>query len=228
MHTVAVVSDGMASVTLAHHLADQGHELTLLSFDDGQRHSRELAYARKCADRLGADFELADLSSISHLLAGSSLTSADIEVPDGHYAEDNMKVTVVPNRNAIMIAVAVGLAVSIEAGAIAIGAPGGDHFIYPDCRPGFVDAMNTAMRLANDGFGDPDLRVHAPFITMSKADIATLGGRLGVPWSETWSCYKGGEWHCGSCGTCTERIEAFALAGLEDPTEYSTEAESPS
>ena len=220
MHTVAVVSGGMDSVTLAYKLANDGDDLTLISFDYGQRHRKELAFAASCAERLGATHEIADLTSINRLLAGSSLTSDEIEVPDGHYAEESMKITVVPNRNAIMISIAAGLAVSRNADRVAVGVHGGDHFIYPDCRPGFAEAMDKAISLGNEGFAPDQFGLITPFIDVSKTEIARIGDELGVPWTETWSCYKGGEIHCGTCGTCVERREAFHEAGVSDPTEY--------
>ena len=220
MHTVAVVSGGMDSVTLAYKLANDGDDLTLISFDYGQRHRKELAFAATCAERLGATHEIADLTSINRLLAGSSLTSDEIEVPDGHYAEESMKITVVPNRNAIMISIAAGLAVSRNADRVAVGVHGGDHFIYPDCRPGFAEAMDKAISLGNEGFAPDQFGLITPFIDVSKTEIARIGDELGVPWTETWSCYKGGEIHCGTCGTCVERREAFHEAGVSDPTEY--------
>ncbi|MCB0996862.1 MAG: 7-cyano-7-deazaguanine synthase QueC [Acidimicrobiales bacterium] len=220
MHTIAVVSGGLDSVTLAHHLADAGHRLELMSFDYGQRHRRELELAAACAARLDAPHHEVDLTSLAALLAGSSLTSVDVDVPDGHYAEENMSVTVVPNRNAIMISIAAGYAVNVGADAVAVGVHGGDHFVYPDCRPGFVRAIDTALFLANEGYAPAGFAVRAPFVHWSKADIVREGARLGVPWTQTWSCYKGGHAHCGTCGTCVERKEAFVLAGVTDPTDY--------
>lgn len=220
MRTVAVVSGGMDSVTLAHYLVDAGHDLTIVAFDYGQRHNKELEFARMCAERLEASFQRVDLTSITGLLAGSSLTSPSVPVPDGHYAEETMKATVVPNRNAIMISIAVGLAVSISADHVAVGVHGGDHFIYPDCRPEFVNSMQATILAGNEGSITPEFSLLAPFISGTKSDIAREGVRLQVPWVETWSCYKGGEIHCGACGTCVERREAMIEAGIEDPTEY--------
>ncbi len=221
MKTIAVVSGGMDSVTLAHHLHDEGHELHIASVDYGQRHSRELAFARACAYRLGVPFTLIDLTALRPILAGSALTS-DVPVPEGHYADETMRATVVPNRNAILISVATGLAISVGAQAVAVGVHAGDHPVYPDCRPEFIAAMEKALRLATKGFvaDDAVLWLRAPFVQMSKADIVTLGDRLNVPWTETWSCYAGGDLHCGRCGTDVERREAFSLAGVVDPTKY--------
>lgn len=220
MKIVAVVSGGMDSTILAHQLAEEGHDLHLLSVDYGQRHKKELTYAEASADRLGVPWRLADLTGITSLLAGSSLTSDDVDVPAGHYAEDTMKATVVPNRNAIMLNIAAGYAVSIGARHVATGVHAGDHFIYPDCRPGFIDALNTMLTEATEGFAAPGFSVLAPFVNISKTDIAAIGGSLGVPFEETWSCYRGDDIHCGTCGTCVERIEAIRDAGISDPTEY--------
>jgi 7-cyano-7-deazaguanine synthase len=220
-YTIAVVSGGMDSVTLAYHLADQGHRLHILSVNYGQRHKKELHYAAQAAAALDAPHTIADLSAITPLLAGSALTSPDaVDVPEGHYAADTMRATVVANRNAILLNVAAGLAVSQGADHIATGVHAGDHFIYPDCRPDFIDALNTSLVLGNAGFAKPGFSILAPFVNLTKADIAALGDRAGVPWADTWSCYKGAEIHCGACGTCVERREAFALAGIEDPTVY--------
>jgi 7-cyano-7-deazaguanine synthase len=131
-----------------------------------------------------------------------------------------MAVTVVPNRNAIMLSVAYGAAVADGAEVVAAAVHAGDHFVYPDCRPAFVDAFDAMERLATEGFGHEELRLYTPFVDKTKADIAKIGAELGVPYADTWSCYEGGEVHCGFCGTCTERKEAFELAGVLDPTVY--------
>ena len=181
MHTVAVVSGGMDSVTLAYKLANDGDDLTLISFDYGQRHRKELAFAATCAERLGATHEIADLTSINRLLAGSSLTSDEIEVPDGHYAEESMKITVVPNRNAIMISIAAGLAVSRDADRVAVGVHGGDHFIYPDCRPGFAQAMDRAVSLGNEGFAPEHFGLITPFMRSQRRRLPGLVTNLAFP-----------------------------------------------
>jgi 7-cyano-7-deazaguanine synthase len=142
-------------------------------------------------------------------------------VPDGHYAEDTMKATVVPNRNMMMLSIAGAVAIAEEAEFVATGTHAGDHFIYPDCRPEFIAAASAALLVGNTGFSSPGFRgIVAPFIHSTKADICATGDVLGVPWDATWSCYKGGAIHCGRCGTCVERAEAFDLAGVDDPTEY--------
>lgn len=217
---VALVSGGIDSVTLAHYLHANGADLTLISFDYGQRHRRELLYAELVAQRLSVPHHVVDLAAVGGLLAGSALTEASVEVPHGHYADHSMRVTVVPNRNAILLAVSAGAAVAQRADAVAFAAHSGDHPIYPDCRPAFVNAFSDMVRIGNEGFVPPDFTVMAPFIDMTKAEIVLLGDGLGVPYATTWSCYKGGTLHCGCCGTCVERREAFTVAGVADPTAY--------
>ncbi len=219
---VATVSGGLDSVTLAHTLAAEGHALVCLSFDYGQRHAKEVDFARACAARLGADHHLVDLRSVGSVLSGSALTDPAVDVPQGHYTDASMAVTVVPNRNAIMLAVAVGVAVARGASAVATAVHAGDHAIYPDCRPAFIAAAEREARIANEGFIADDFRLLAPFLDVTKAEIVRRGAAVGVPFAETWSCYVGGERHCGACGTCVERREAFELAGVDDPTDYET------
>jgi len=202
------------SVTLAHKVAAEGTLLHLVSFDYGQSHKKELEYARRCATRLAVPLHLLDITAVGRLLSGSALTTGE-PVPDGHYAQQTMRITVVPNRNAIMLAIAFGAAAAEGAERVAAAVHGGDHFIYPDCRPAFVEAFETMQHYALDGMAK--ISLFTPFLRMSKADIVREGARLGVPFAETWSCYKGGTRHCGRCGTCVERREAFHLVGLDDP-----------
>ncbi len=216
---IAIVSGGLDSVTLACLLHSTGHTLHLLSFDYGQRHKKELLFAERCARRLDAAFDVVDLSSVTRFLKGSALTDT-IPVPDGHYAAANMAITVVPNRNAMMLSVAYAVAVAEQANIVAIGVHAGDHFIYPDCRPAFISAFDTMQRLAVEGFGHPELRLEAPFMHLGKHDIVKLGVDLEVPYADTWSCYKGDEKHCGTCGTCVERKHAFRDTQVLDPTIY--------
>ena len=219
---IAIVSGGLDSITLAYLFHSEGYTLHLLSFDYGQRHIKELAYAERCAKRLNATFDIIDLSGLNRFLKGSALTDT-IPVPDGHYAAPTMAITVVPNRNAMMLSVAYAVAVAEKAQVVAIGVHAGDHFIYPDCRPEFITAYDSMQRLATEGFGDPSLHLEAPFMHLGKHQIVQLGTTLQVPYADTWSYYKGGERHCGTCGTCCERKEAFALAGVADPTAYADE-----
>ena len=217
MKTLVICSGGLDSVSLAHITADE-HQLTrLVSFDYGQRHRKELDFAEAAARRLGVPFHLIDMRTIGAALTGSALTD-DIDVPDGHYAEETMRITVVPNGNAIMLAIGFGVAAANGDEAVATAVHGGDHFIYPDCRPAFTEAFGAMQRQALDGYADAAL--HTPFVSRTKADIVAEGARHGTPFAETWSCYKGGDLHCGRCGTCVERREAFHLAGVVDPTVY--------
>jgi 7-cyano-7-deazaguanine synthase len=187
-----------------------------LSFDYGAKHNaREIPFAKLHADRNGVLHQIIPLDFMNRLFKSDLLQSGG-EIPDGHYAEESMKQTVVPFRNGIMLAIATGYAESIGAEGLVIAAHSGDHAIYPDCREPFMQAMATAM-----GEGTyAEIQLLRPFIAMDKTAIARRGVELGIDFSETWSCYKGGEIHCGVCGTCVERREAFILAGLPDPTIY--------
>ncbi len=217
MKTLVICSGGLDSVSLAHIVAEERQLTRLVSFDYGQRHRKELDFAAAAAQRLNVPHHLIDMRPIGAALTGSALTD-DIDVPDGHYAEETMRITVVPNRNAIMLAIGFGVAAANGDEAVATAVHGGDHFIYPDCRPGFTRAFETMQRAALDGYADVDL--YTPFVERSKANIVADGARHGTPFAETWSCYKGGNLHCGRCGTCVERREAFHLAGVADPTAY--------
>jgi 7-cyano-7-deazaguanine synthase len=217
---VAVISGGLDSTTVAYWLRAQGSAVIAISFDYGQRHRKELAFAEQMAAELDASWTLIDLhaAGLTSILSGSALTDETVTVPDGHYADESMRITVVPNRNAIMLSIACALAVTREAGAVAFGAHTGDHFIYPDCRPEFVRAFERMVNVAVEGLAS--IEILAPFLSMTKAEIVKLGDELHVPFERTWSCYKGGALHCGTCGTCVERREAFALARVIDPTLY--------
>lgn len=215
--TLVICSGGLDSVTLADLAASEGHLSRLLSFDYGQRHAKELAFAARAAQRLNVPHQIIDMRGIGAALTGSALTD-EIDVPDGHYAEDNMRVTVVPNRNAIMLSIAYGVAASLEDTAVAAAVHGGDHFIYPDCRPTFTEAFAAMQNAALDGYAE--ISLWTPFVRQSKGEIVTQGARLGTDFADTWSCYKGGARHCGRCGTCVERREAFHLAHVPDPTDY--------
>ena len=220
---VIVLSGGLDSTTLAYQLRAEGARLTGLSVDYGQRHGhRELAAARVLAAGLDMPHHIVELHGVEELLRGSALTDTDIAVPDGYYTDESMRITVVPNRNALLIALATSLAVSSGADAVAFGAHAGDHPIYPDCRPAFIMAFEAAMRIGNAGSLTENFQVLAPFAELSKVDVVGIGANLGVPFALTWSCYRGGEVHCGQCGTCVERREAFRDAGVSDPTEYAS------
>jgi 7-cyano-7-deazaguanine synthase len=218
MKILIICSGGLDSVTLAYKTAKEHTLIGLISFDYGQRHNKEIQFAALCAKELNVPHHIIDISSYGSLLTGSALTD-DVAVPDGHYAEDSMKATIVPNRNAIMLTMAYGIAAAQNADAVGAAFHGGDHFIYPDCRPAFAQSFEAMQNLALDGFAD--IKLYTPFINSTKAEITAEGARLNVPFENTWSCYKGRELHCGRCGTCVERQEAFALVKVIDPTLYS-------
>jgi 7-cyano-7-deazaguanine synthase len=216
MKALVLFSGGLDSTVLATQLKAEGAETRLLSIDYGQRHARELKRAEQIAEYLELPHRVLRLPDLGPLLGGSSLTDEKVELPEGHYAEESMKATVVPNRNMILLALAGGHALSIGFDTIAYAAHAGDHTIYPDCRPEFADAMETALGLADW----EKLSLHRPFVHLSKTDLVKKGAKLGAPLHLTWSCYAGREIHCGKCGTCVERKEAFALAKIADPTDY--------
>lgn len=202
--TIVIVSGGMDSITLLHLLVQAGHQLEALSFDYGQRHKKELRFAKKNCDMLGIKHQVVNLTSITPLISNSSLTGTD-DVPDGHYTDESMKITVVPNRNMIMLSVAIGYAENLGFEQVAIGNHSGDHAIYPDCRTEFVTALSEAAQLGTYNH----IRLLPVFTDITKSDIAAIGNAIGVDYDLTWSCYKGGDTHCGTCGTCVERLEAL-------------------
>jgi 7-cyano-7-deazaguanine synthase len=216
--TVVLCSGGIDSATLAYKVAVERKLDRLNSFDYGQRHRREIEHAARIAIALGARHDVVDITALGKFLTSSSLISDGDAIPDGHYAQDNMKSTVVPNRNAIMLSIAFGIAAGARADAVGIAVHSGDHFIYPDCRPAFIDAFRAMQDRALEDMWEVEL--YSPFTKTDKAGIVAEGVRLGVPFHLTWSCYKGGEAHCGRCGTCVERREAFHLSGVPDPTQY--------
>ena len=211
---VLILSGGMDSVTL---LYDYQERISLaVSFDYGSNHNkRELPFAALHCQRLGIEHLIIPLSFMGQYF-NSSLLSGDDAIPDGNYAEENMRSTVVPFRNGIMLSVAVGLAESRNLKFVMMANHGGDHTIYPDCRPEFVEAFDAAARAGTYiGVG-----LRSPYCNLTKGQIAMRGRELGIDYSETWSCYRGGEHHCGRCGTCRERREALAEAGINDNTKY--------
>ena len=212
--TLMVVSGGMDSTTMLYEYADR--IALAITFNYGSNHNaREIECARYNGDRLGIELVVVDMPFVGQLFESSLLSGADA-IPEGNYDDDNMRSTVVPFRNGIMLAVAAGLAESRGLKHLMMANHGGDHAIYPDCRRGFVDAMSRAIA---EGTYDR-ITIDAPYTDITKTDIARRGAALGIDYSHTYSCYKGGEKHCGRCGTCTERRQAFADAGLPDPTEY--------
>lgn len=213
---VVLLSGGLDSAVLLYHLRSLNYELLALSVNYKQRHVRELDAACDLASLTGTKHRVADITAIAPLLAGSALTSDDVGVPEGHYQDESMRITVVPNRNMIMLSLAVAWAISAKCQFVAYAAHGGDHAIYPDCRPEFAEAIAHAISLCDWS----KVELLRPFINKDKADIVRLGAEIGVPFSKTWSCYRGNTLHCGACGTCVERKEAFIKAGIVDPTAY--------
>lgn len=190
-----------------------------ISFDYGSNHNaREIPFAAIHCERLGIKHIVINLGFMHQYFKSSLLEGAEA-IPEGNYDEENMKSTVVPFRNGIMLSIAAGVAESNGLKYVMMANHGGDHTIYPDCRPEFVSAMSEATRLGTY----PGIEVLAPYTGITKSDIARHGKALGIDYAETWSCYKGGEHHCGKCGTCRERIEALADAGIEDHTVYDEE-----
>ena len=212
---VVIYSGGMDSFTVLHKAVQAGHDVYALSFNYGQRHVKELQCAAQVCQELGIKHKIVDISAINQLLAGSSLTD-NIDIPEGHYAADNMKSTVVPNRNMILLSLAVGYAVSIGANQVYYGAHSGDHFIYPDCRPEFVQKMHDVCQIANYEPVD----IISPYLSQTKIEILADGLAMGLDYSQTWTCYNGREKACGKCGSCQERLEAFALNNTTDPLPY--------
>lgn len=212
---VVIYSGGMDSFTVLNKAINQGHEVYALSFDYGQRHVKELEVAANVCKKLNVPHKIVDISAINQLIGGSSLTD-DIDVPEGHYEEESMKSTIVPNRNMILLSLAVGYAVSLKASQVYYGAHSGDHAIYPDCRPEFVKKMDDVCKIANYDA----VEIISPYLNNTKIDILTDGLKMGLDYSQTWTCYNGREKACGKCGACQERLEAFSLNNVSDPLEY--------
>lgn len=213
-NSVIIVSGGMDSITL---LYDHKDEIALgISFDYGSNHNaREIPFAKMHCERLGIKHITINLDFMHQYFKSSLLDGAEA-IPEGHYADDNMKSTVVPFRNGIILSIAIGIAESNNLDQVFIANHGGDHTIYPDCRPEFINAIDAAATAGTYN----NVKVVAPYTKITKSDIARIGKKLGIDYTETWSCYKGGEVHCGKCGTCVERKEALAEAGIEDKTIY--------
>ena len=212
MKTIMILSGGMDSTTLLYKLLAEGKEVKAISFDYGQRHKRELEKAAETCAKLGVEHKIISLDNLKELISNSSLTG-DIATPHGHYAAENMKLTVVPNRNMIMASIAIGWAVNLDYDEIATAVHAGDHTIYPDCRPAYIKALATVAEVANF----KPINVYTPYLYADKGDIAIDGGKLGVDYALTHTCYEGTEIPCGLCGACQERKEAFDKAGMVDP-----------
>jgi 7-cyano-7-deazaguanine synthase len=212
---VVSLSGGIDSSTLLH-WAMRRYNVVALTFDYGSKHAeREQAAAKEIAALAGAEHILTRLPFVNELFKSDLLQSGG-EIPEGHYENSSMKSTVVPFRNGIMLSIAAGFAESVGAATVLYAAHAGDHAIYPDCRPEFLKAMSEAARAGTY----MNVKIEDPFVDLHKKDIVLLGHELRVPFEITYSCYKGGSLHCGRCGTCVERREAFRLAGVHDPTKY--------
>ena len=218
--TVVIYSGGMDSFTVLHRALREGLNVHALSFDYGQRHARELDTARQVCASLGLPHQVVDIRAIHGLIDNSALTNPAQAMPQGDYGADNLRATVVPNRNMILLSLAIAKAVNIGAERVDYGAHGGDHVLYPDCRPEFVEAMNHVAGIANF---EP-VKLHAPYLKVSKADILRDGLAMGLDYRHTWTCYEGRELACGVCGSCRERLEAFAANGVTDPLAYSVDS----
>lgn len=213
---IVLLSGGMDSVTALYEARQHYEIVCAVSFHYGAKHNdREIPFAAHHAGRVGVSHREIRLGFIDQMFESDLLQSGG-EIPKGHYEEETMKKTVVPFRNGIMLSIAAGLAESLEANGLVIAAHAGDHAIYPDCREDFMKSMADAICLGTYA----KVEIIRPFIAMTKADITRRGAELGVDYSATWSCYVGGEMHCGECGTCVERREAFQLASVPDPTPY--------
>jgi len=212
---VIILSGGMDSTTLLYDLVSKGFDVFAISFFYNQKHQKELQYAEKTCQKLRVPFKSVDLTALNDI-APSALTRTSMDVPEGHYEEENMKQTVVPNRNMVFLSMATAYAIGIHAKYLYYGAHKGDHAIYPDCRPEFAEKMRDVIHISD--WSSIELRF--PYINIDKGDIAIKGKELNVDYSLTWTCYKGQEKACGKCGSCQERLEAFDKAGVKDPLEY--------
>ena len=208
----------MDSFTLLHHAINQNLEVECITFDYGQRHIKEMeAAATICKENGIRQLEI-QIANVDSIFADSALTSNDVEVPHGSYHAESMQTTIVPNRNMLFISHAIAYAISQEIDQVWYGAHAGDHFIYPDCRPEFLDAMNQVAQTCHTF----PISVKAPFLNFTKAEIVKLGLSLRIDYSKTWTCYEGQEIACGKCGSCNERLEAFSINNATDPLDYKT------
>ncbi|WP_192036871.1 7-cyano-7-deazaguanine synthase QueC [Halomonas sp. YLGW01] len=213
---VVIYSGGMDSFTVLHRALREGYELHALSFNYGQRHARELETARQVCEELDIPHQIVDIRAIHGLIDGSALTDASQTLPGGDYDADNLTATVVPNRNMILLSLAIAQAVNIGADRVFYGAHGGDHVLYPDCRPEFVDKMNAVAAIANFS----PVTIEAPYLHKRKDEILADGLAMGLDYAHTWTCYLGEDLACGDCGSCRERLAAFAHHGVTDPLGY--------
>lgn len=212
MKIIHIFSGGLDSTTLLYYLLNEGHKVKTLSFSYGQKHKKELKCVQIISKLLNIENKLIDLESLKTVFGDSSLTS-DVDVPEGHYNDSNMRSTVVPNRNMIFLSIAISYAISLSFDAVSIGVHAGDHAIYPDCRPIFINKMNEVAKVSDY----KKISILTPLLYLKKHEIVKIGLDLKVPYELTWTCYKGEEKPCLKCGSCSERLEAFKINKVSDP-----------
>jgi 7-cyano-7-deazaguanine synthase len=216
-----ILSGGLDSATLGYWLKSQGYnDLICITFNYGQKQKFEIEHAKQIANNLNAEHHIIDITFLKSFLKGSSLVDDNIQVPHGSYTKENMQVTVVPNRNTIMLSIAWSIACVEKADVLAYGAQCGDHYLYPDTRPDYFSAINLALRLGTEDCRKDNLQLIAPLLNKSKGEVIQLGNELNVPFELTWSCYESGNVHCGQCGACQNRREGFREVNIPDPTQY--------
>ena len=213
---VLILSGGMDSFTLLNHALSKDYEVHCITFDYGQKHIKEI----ECAEAISKENNLTHIkikiASTESIFLNSALTSEEVKVPHGSYHEQSMQTTIVPNRNMLFISHAIAYAISNQIDQVWYGAHAGDHFIYPDCRPEFLSAMNAVAQTCHTF----PISVEAPFLNLTKAEIIKIGLELGVDYAKTWTCYEGQDVACGKCGSCNERLEAFEINNFIDPLSY--------
>lgn len=220
MKSLVVFSGGLDSTVLLAKLVAEGRDCRALTVNYGQRHWREIDSAKAICAMLAVPHQIVDLRSLARLWGNNSLTNPAIDVAEGHYTEERMRTTVVPARNLVLLSIAAAWAIAEKCDTLVYGAHSGDHVIYPDCRTEFADAVAKTIALADWH----QVALERPFVSLRKSEIVRTGLACDAPMHLSWSCYKGGAQHCGRCGTCIERREAFFLAGAVDPTEYAPDA----
>jgi 7-cyano-7-deazaguanine synthase len=216
MKTIIVFSGGLDSTTLLYHMRSLNADVAALTVNYNQRHSKEIEYAKNLCASLNVQHRVIDIPGLQGVLGVNALTSSQADVPEGEYRDDTIKVTTVPNRNMILLSVAIAWASALKFDSVAFGAHSGEHTNYPDCKPPFAKAMDAVARVCDWA----PIEVLCPFVDWNKGDIVKRGIELNVPFEKTWSCYNGRQFHCGKCSTCMDRLQAFRQAGIQDPAEY--------